>query len=293
VLGDVDELRWRNRYGQETNGFLVRPVGYVEGNRYPTLVVLYGFEGKFITDGEWITSYPVQAFARDGFAVLMINYPRVRPWTGSDFRQGALAWGDGPLASIQRGVELLVEAGITDSTRLGVLGWSYGCFLAEFAATRTDLFRAISVGNGGDYNPGVYWAQGRRAIRVNYERVMGGPPYGETLANWIAFSPAFNTHRAQAPVLMEFNPMEAIFGLEMFTAFRRHDVPVEFVVYPGEGHIFVQPQHRYYSMERNLDWFNFWLRGREDESPAKHEQYARWRAMQTTIVSRKQPTRPR
>jgi hypothetical protein len=46
-------------------------------------------------------------------------------------------------------------------------------------------------------------------------------------------------------------------------------------------------------MERNLDWFNFWLRGREDESPAKHEQYARWRAMQTTIVSRKQPTRPR
>jgi dipeptidyl aminopeptidase/acylaminoacyl peptidase len=288
-LGAVSELHWENSYGQETNGFLVKPVGYVQGRRYPTLIMLYGFEGKFVTDAEWISSYPVQAFARDGFAVLLMNYPRIRPWEGPNFRRGSEAWGRGPLASIERGVELLVDLGISDSTRLGILGWSYGCFLTEFAITQTNLFRAASVGNGGDYNPGLYWLQGRRTIRANYEHVMGGPPYGETLANWLAFSPAFNAHRAQSPILMEFNPLEGLAGLEMLAAFRRNDVPVEFVVYPGEGHILVQPKHRYHSMERNLDWFNFWLRDREDDGPSKQDQYARWRAMRANVASTRHP----
>jgi dipeptidyl aminopeptidase/acylaminoacyl peptidase len=111
------------------------------------------------------------------------------------------------------------------------------------------------------------------------EKVLGGPPYGLTLRNWEAFSPALNAQRVQVPVLMESSAEEAILGLEMFGTLRYHEVPVEFVIYPDEGHVLTQPVHRLASMRRNLDWFSFWLLKKEDPDPAKREQYERWRAM--------------
>jgi dipeptidyl aminopeptidase/acylaminoacyl peptidase len=285
LQGQVTELHWTNRYGAETNGFLVKPAGYTEGTRYPTLVVLYWFEGRFMAEAEWILNYPIQLFARDGFAVLLVNYPKMEDWRGKSFAEGAMAKGYSPLASIEEGLDQLIEAGITDSTRLGIMGWSYGGFLAQFALTQSKRFKAASAGADGDLNPGAYWLLGRRTFRENYERLMGGPPYGETLKNWVEFSPAFNTHRVQAPVLMEASAIEAILGLEMSAAYRRHGVPVEFAVYPDEGHNFTRPQHRYHSMQRNLDWFNFWLQGREDPAPDKRSQYQRWRAMKDALAA--------
>jgi dipeptidyl aminopeptidase/acylaminoacyl peptidase len=284
--GVVTELRWTNRYGAETNGFLLKPVDYVEGVHYPTLVVLYAFEGRFVGEAEWITGYPAQLFARDGFAVLLVNSPRFSEWRGKNFSLGARAKGYSPLASIERAVDILVEAGIADSTRLGILGWSYGGFLGQFALSKSRRFKAASVGADGDYNPGAYWLLGRRAFREGYERVMGGPPYGETLKNWLAFSPALNAGSVEAPVLIEYSLGEALLGLEMSAAYRRHGVPVEFVVYPDEGHNFTSPQHRYHSMGRNLDWFNFWLQAREDPVPDKRAQYERWRGMKAALAAR-------
>jgi hypothetical protein len=108
---------------------------------------------------------------------------------------------------------------------------------------------------------------------------MGGPPFGSTLPNWLGFAPAFNGNRVHAPVLMEYSPEEALYGLEMLAVLRRNGVPAEFVVYPKDGHVFVQPEHRYRSMERNIDWFRFWLQDQEDPDSSKQAQYARWREM--------------
>jgi hypothetical protein len=38
-------------------------------------------------------------------------------------------------------------------------------------------------------------------------------------------------------------------------------------------------------MERNLDWFSFWLLGRTDPDPGKHDQYARWTAMKAKLAT--------
>jgi hypothetical protein len=47
-------------------------------------------------------------------------------------------------------------------------------------------------------------------------------------------------------------------------------------IYPDERHEKNQPKHRYSIYVRNVDWFNFWLRDKEDPDPAKAEQYKRW-----------------
>ena len=95
-----------------------------------------------------------------------------------------------------------------------------------------------------------------------------------------------NADKVICPVLMGFNTQEAFYGIEMRTALLRAGVPVEFWVYPGEGHIFTGPEHRYISMERNLDWFKFWLKGDEDPVPTKKSQYLRWRQLRKQQIAR-------
>jgi hypothetical protein len=50
-------------------------------------------------------------------------------------------------------------------------------------------------------------------------------------------------------------------------------------VFADEYHVKWHPAHRLAIYERAIDWFDFWLNGREDPAPAKREQYSRWRAL--------------
>jgi dipeptidyl aminopeptidase/acylaminoacyl peptidase len=290
TVGHVTEMRWNNKFGAETTGYLLKPFDYVSGKRYPLLIILYGFEGKFVTQAEWLSSYPAQVFARDGFVVLMTNYPPYDDWKGKDFARGSVAEGYSPLASIESAVNRLAKDGIADGRRVGIMGISYGGFLTEFSITHSQLFQAASLVDGGGYGPAAYALSGHNG-HENDERVLGGPPYGKTLQNWMNFSPPMNAHRVVGPMLMGFNNHEAFYGMEMRSALDRAGVPVEFWVYPGEGHIFTGPEHRFVSMERNLDWFNFWLQDKEDPAAGKHDQYVRWRGMQKQLAARAQKLR--
>lgn len=283
ALNPVTELRWADDSGIESNGYLIRPPSYVADRRYPLVVLLYGFEGRFTLAAEWITSYPSQALAQAGFVVLLANYPRYDAWSGNDFARGSLATGYGALTSFAAVVRRLGREGLIDTARVGIAGWSYGGFLAQFAISHSQTFQVASVGNDGDCNPGAYWLVGWRGYRKFMETTLGGPPYGPTLGNWAMFSPAQNADQVRVPVLMEASAEEGPAGLEMYSALRYYGVPVDFVIYPDEGHVFTQPVHRLASMQRNLDWFSFWLRGKEDTDPLKREQYARWRAMRERL----------
>jgi len=48
------------------------------------------------------------------------------------------------------------------------------------------------------------------------------------------------------------------------------------VIYPKTGHNISSPVLQLESMERNLDWFDYWMLGKKDPSAGKQEQYARW-----------------
>ncbi|MBI5281107.1 MAG: S9 family peptidase [Candidatus Solibacter usitatus] len=278
-LQGAEERTWRNRFGKETNGFLVLPPGYRKERRLPLLVIQYQFSNKFTTQAQWMTSYPVQHFAEAGFAVLLLNYPRELGWKPGDFAAAALSQAYNPLASMEAAAKGLVDEGIADPDRTGVLGWSFGAFLAEMAITQSNLFRAASAGEGGLNNAGQYWVTGSAAMQRYLDAFFGGPPFGEAYANYRRVAPALNADKVKAPLLREYGSDVGVQSLEFYMALRRLGKPVEQVIYPGAPHVFSLPSHRKASMERNLDWFRFWLQGYEDQAPQKREQYERWRAM--------------
>jgi dipeptidyl aminopeptidase/acylaminoacyl peptidase len=279
ALGPVRELHWKNEFGAETNGFLILPPPRTSRVPLPLVVMGYGFSGDFIAQANSVlTTYPAQAFARDGIAVLLFNYPRYDEWEGPNFEKGSRAFGYGPLSSIQAIIKQLDTEGVIDPHRVGMMGHSLAGFWVELAITQTDLFRAVEMHNGGTLSePGTYWQSGSQQIRDAQEHIMGGPPYGETLKNYQSYSMTLNASRIRAPVLMEYDALEAIGAMEYYTALRHYNAPVDFFVYPNDGHVTERPEHRFASLQRNLDWFEFWLLGKENDASSKTEQYARWR----------------
>jgi dipeptidyl aminopeptidase/acylaminoacyl peptidase len=281
-LGEVSTLTWKNQKINDGRGYLIKPLDFSPGKRYPLLVILYGFTGAFISQAQGFTSYPAQVFAANGFAVLLWNPPAFSAgypgYTEGNFAEGSLAEADGPLESVHNAVKTVVDMGIADPGKTGIMGWSYGSFVTDFTITHSQLFQVASSGEGGLYNPFGYVIGSQRF----QESVMGGPPYGRAEKNWRQVSPALNAGNVNIPVLMEYVDKN-VYALDFFTALKSQGKQVELVFYPDEGHIFSQPNHRLSSMSRNLDWFNFWLQNKEDPDPTKFEQYARWRAMRKEL----------
>ena len=147
-FGRSERIRWPSRDGTEIEGILTYPLNYVQGKRYPLVVILHGgpagvFVSNFIGDAGF---YPVAAFSDRGFAVLRCNV-RGSDGYGKKFRfANYLDWGGGDLDDVMSGVNHLISKNIADPSRLGLMGWSYGGYLTLRTISQTKRFQAASVG---------------------------------------------------------------------------------------------------------------------------------------------------
>src|SRR5207245_638811 len=55
-------------------------------------------------------------------------------------------WGGGDFKDVMAGVDDLIQRGIADADRMGIVGWSYGGYMAGWAVTQTNRFRAAVAG---------------------------------------------------------------------------------------------------------------------------------------------------
>ena len=85
-------------------------------------------------------------------------------------------------------------------------------------------------------------------------------------------------------------PLSLAKSFEVFSGLNRLNKPVELYYYPNESHEPNHPQARLATMQRNVDWYRFWLKGEEDPDPAKAEQYKRWRELRKLQTAQQQPT---
>jgi dipeptidyl aminopeptidase/acylaminoacyl peptidase len=282
-FGAGREVRWTNRYGAITNGFLFTPPAFRPGHRYPFLVCLYGFTETFSAQGQWISSLPVAALAADGFVVLLMNHPYYGPfrWGGSEAEVATFWERDNTLASIEAAVDTLVTMGVADRRRGGIMGWSMGSLWADLAITRTRLFAAASSGEIGARTPGTYWA-GNAQTRYLQRSLFGGPPAGPWYARYLHASPPLAVPPRDVPVLREFDT-QSVWGLE-YAAWIEQGAMMEMVFYPNSGHVFDRPAQRRSSMRRNRAWFNFWLRGETRQGWASDNEYAQWGAWRAHLM---------
>jgi dipeptidyl aminopeptidase/acylaminoacyl peptidase len=259
TLAPAEALYWRNG-DVELDGLLVKPIGYIEGRRYPTIVRLHGgpvyqFSHEFMPD--W------QAYAANGFAVLAIN-PRGSSGRGFDFAMAIYAdWGNVDTRDVLSGVDHLVALGIADPDRLGVGGWSYGAILANAVIASDTRFKAAISGAGASNMYGMY---GHDQYIREYELELGTPWANRDLYDRASF-PFLHSDRITTPTMFqcagEDLNVPCLGAEQMYQALRSRNVPTRLVVYPGESHGLTVPSYLKDRMMRNLGWYARFLVGGE------------------------------
>jgi dipeptidyl aminopeptidase/acylaminoacyl peptidase len=280
---------WTNKYGSTSNGYVTYPRDYDARRKYPVLVVTHGHDAKnkFAYNGfQW--DYPIQVFADQGYLVLSVNEPEVtsktqdalNAWANMskniDVSRMQFLLGYDAVGSMEAAVQWAVERGLADPAKAGIAGYSRGSHVVKFAMTQSKTFKAGSAGDAAWFSASGYF-DGDASTRNFYTAIFGGSPYDEkALENYRKLSPSFRAREFSGPLLQQFAASSVFTALEMNALLTEAHIPTELVYYIHESHLFHEPRHRAAAMELNLDWFDYWLNGREYSDPAKAEQYQRW-----------------
>jgi hypothetical protein len=189
-------------------------------------------------------------------------------------------------------VKTLGDQGLFDPKKVGIIGFSRSGWYTEFilAHSKTKYLAATTADNV-QYSLGELWYRGTPETIRGYEAMYGGPPFGSTLKNWLDYSVSFNLDKFHTPLLMEQigyglqydsvrqPPDSLALGFEVFAGLNELNKPVELYYYPNEEHQIDHPRARLATLQRNLDWYRFWLQDYERPHPEDPDQYARWRRL--------------
>lgn len=139
TLGEVEELNWQSTDGWKVQGWLMKPVNFEAGKKYPLVLYIHG--------GPW-SMYSVaftwnwQNFAANGYAVLYLN-PRGSTGYGQEFVNGIQhSYPGKDFDDLMTGVDAALKKGYIDERNLFVCGGSGGGVLTAWIVGHTDRFRA-------------------------------------------------------------------------------------------------------------------------------------------------------
>ncbi len=146
TLANAELFHFKSFDGREVEAALMKPVPPPNpAAKLP--LVLYVHGGPAGSFSETYYSW-AQLLAAHGYEVLMIN-PRGSTGYGEEFLKANRSdWGGGDFKDLMAGLDAVIARGETDPNRLGIGGWSYGGYMAEWAITQTDRFKAAVSGAG-------------------------------------------------------------------------------------------------------------------------------------------------
>jgi dipeptidyl aminopeptidase/acylaminoacyl peptidase len=244
-------FRYKSFDGLEIEAALLKPSAYDGKSKLPTIVLVHG--GPTGNWSESIESWGQLLVAR-GYAVF---YPNVRGSLGygdNFVKMNRSDWGGADFKDVLAGVNDLVAKGIADPARLGIGGWSYGGYMAEWAVTQTNIFRAAVSGAGMSNLIAEFGTEQNPA----YDEWFFGTPY-ENADRFLNSSPVLQLKHAKTPTLILQGDADPIDPLgqsqELYRGLKRYGVEAELVTYPREPHGFQEAKHRVDVLQRMLSWF--------------------------------------
>ena len=256
-------VHFKSKDGTIISGYLYKPVDYVPGKKYPTILRPHG--GPVWAYYAEFDHLP-QLLAANGYAVLFPN-PRGSTGYGQDFAKAIWAdWGNKDFQDDMAMVDYAIEQGIADPAKLAVGGWSYGGISTDFIIAQTNRFKAAISGAGSALFSSFY---GHDHYQRDYEAELGHP--WENKAVWERVSPFYKVANVSTPTLFmggatDWN-VPILGGEQMYQALKRLGRATELVVYPGEYHEFKKPSHIKDRLERYLAWYAHFVKG--DSTPSR------------------------
>jgi dipeptidyl aminopeptidase/acylaminoacyl peptidase len=243
-------------------GWLLAPRTVPAAGKAPMVTVVHGGPAAGSVPG-FVWEGSRADLARAGYYLFLPNpcgsYGQGEAFTRANMRD----FGGGDLKDILAGIDAAERAAPIDDNRLGLMGGSYGGFMAMWANTQTNRFKAIVSGAGLSDWISYYGINGIDQWMIPY---FGKSVYEDPDAYW-AISAIRTIRNARTPTFIyvgeqdiEVPPTQSI---EYWHALKEMNVPTSLVIYPGEGHGIRDPKNALDVRKRTVEWFDRYLgRGR-------------------------------
>lgn len=250
----IQRMRWAAPDGLDIEGLLVLPRGCEPDELSPLVVLVHGGP-----TAAWSYAFPcgnrnAALLAEAGYAVLLPN-PRGSSGRGQQFARAVVGdLGGAELSDTLSGVEACVDAGYADGERVGIMGASHGGFIAAWAPTQTTRFRAgVAVACVSDY------------LSLHYTSNIGGLDDilfvgPDRVADYLARSPIAYVDRCVTPMLIVHGEQDRCCPVsqaeELYGGLVENGVETELVIYPREGHGYIERAHQLDLWQRVQAWFD-------------------------------------
>ncbi|HEX7707263.1 MAG TPA: S9 family peptidase [Thermoanaerobaculia bacterium] len=243
-LAPMQAIRYASSDGLEIPAFLTLPKG-VAAKDLPLVVVPHG--GPWARDS-WGYRSMAQFLANRGYAVLQPNFRGSTGYGKKFLNASNNEWGQKMQDDITWGVRHLVETGVVDAKRVGIMGGSYGGYatLAGLAFTPDVYAAGVSIVGPSNLitlleSIPPYW----ESIRKMFTQRMGDPATPEGKAQLERQSPLNHAEKIKSPLLViqgANDPrVKQAESDQIVVALRERGFPVEYLVAPDEGHGFARP----------------------------------------------------
>jgi dipeptidyl aminopeptidase/acylaminoacyl peptidase len=250
VLARMQPRVIRARDGLELVCYVTLPtdhdVGAGERPSRPLPLVLLIHGGPWIRDA-WSFDPWVQLLANRGYAVLNVNYRGSRGFGKSFLNAGDREWGGRMYDDVEDAVHWAVDAGIAARERIAIMGPSFGGYTTLVGLTRSPELYACGVDVFGPSNLESFlesipphW----KVLAPMWNRRLGSTSSPEERAALRSRSPLHYANRIRSPVLIAqgANDPRVVQAEsdQMAAELQRCAVEVIYLVFPDEGHSFVQ-----------------------------------------------------
>ena len=250
-LIEPEFFHYKSFDGTEIEGALLLPANYDGHSKLPLITLVHGGP-----TGRWADSVQTwgQLLVARGCAIF---YPNIRGSIGYGekfMEMNRADWGGADYKDMMAGIDALIARGVAHPDRLGIGGWSYGGYMAEWAITQTTRFKAAVSGAG-------------MADLISEFGTEHGPAYDEWFWGWpyekpegfLRHSPFMFMKNAKTPTLILQGEADTTDPLgqsqELYRGLKHYGVKAELVEYPREPHGPREEKHNLDVLNRILAWY--------------------------------------
>ncbi|WP_179025845.1 S9 family peptidase [Shewanella sp. Scap07] len=246
LLSNRQSIHYTARDGVTIQAYLTLPQG--QSKQLPTIILPHGgpWARDYWTLGSGYFNPVAQLLANRGYAVLQPNF-RASTGFGKRFLNlGNKNWGTGSMQDdLTDGVNYLVEQGIADKQRVGIMGASYGGYAALAGVTFTpDVYQAaISyVGPSSLITLMEAFPDYYRPYLGQFYNAVGDPEVAADRTDMQARSPINFVDNIKTPLLLVQGANDPrvtqIESDNIAKALVNKSLPVEYILAKDEGHGF-------------------------------------------------------
>jgi dipeptidyl aminopeptidase/acylaminoacyl peptidase len=262
-LVDSEVVRFKSFDGMVIPSVYFKPQQATAENKVPALVWVHGGPGDQTRKG-W--SAGIQHLVNHGYAVLGINNRGSSGYGKTFYTADDRKHGKEPLWDCVEGKKYLASLPYVDASRIGIIGGSYGGYMVLAALTYKPEEFAVGVDIFGVSNwlrtlqsiP-KWWESARQAL---YQEI-GNPEKDEAMLREI--SPVFHADKIRRPllVLQGANDPRVLKpeSDDIVAAVKKNGVPVEYIVFPDEGHGFTKKKNQIEGYGAILRFLDKYLKG--------------------------------